>query len=127
MILRTTLLLLLVLSLSACSGLRPETKVVTETKIIRPNIPLQEPPKPVDFPDVDWYVVTKDNMEDFIKRIEQDAGQIVYMAVTPKGYENLAVGMQDLRRYILQQKEIIVYYEKAITEEPKEINSTDAQ
>ena len=127
MILRTTLLLLLVLSLSACSGLRPETKVVTETKIVRPNIPLQEPPKPVDFPDVDWYVVTKDNMEDFIKRIEQDAGQIVYMAVTPRGYENLAVGMQDLRRYILQQKEIIIYYEKAITKDPEEINSTDAQ
>ena len=49
------------------------------------------------------------------------------MAVTPKGYENLSLGMQELRRYILQQKEIIVYYEKAITEEPKEINSTDAQ
>jgi hypothetical protein len=49
------------------------------------------------------------------------------MAVTPRGYENLAVGMQDLRRYILQQKEIIVYYEKAITEDPEEINSTDAQ
>jgi hypothetical protein len=66
-------------------------------------------------------------MEEFIQRIEQDAGQIVYMAVTPKGYENLAVGMQDLRRYILPQKEIIVYYEKAITEDPEEINSTDAQ
>jgi hypothetical protein len=105
----------------------PEAKVITETKIVRPNIPLQEPPKAVSFPEVDWYVVTKDNMEEFIQRIEQDAGQIVYMAVTPKGYENLAVGMQDLRRYILQQKEIIVYYEKAITEDPEEINSTDAQ
>lgn len=127
MILRTTLLLLVAISLSGCAGLMPEAKVVTETKIVRPNIPLQEPPKAVNFPDVDWYVVTKDNMDEFIQRIEQDAGQIVYMAVTPRGYENLAVGMQDLRRYILQQKEIIVYYEKAITEDPEEINSTDAQ
>jgi hypothetical protein len=36
--------------------------------------------------------------------------------VTPKGYENLSVGMQELRRYILQQKEIIVYYETALSE-----------
>lgn len=117
----------LAFSLSGCAGLTPEAKVVTETRIIRQNIPLQQPPKAVDFPNVDWYVVTKDNMDEFIQRVEQDAGQIVYMAVTPQGYENLAVGIQDLRRYILQQKEIIIYYEKAISEDPEKINSTTTQ
>lgn len=122
MTLKTILLSLLVIqltfSLSGCASLTPEPIVVTETKIIRSNIPLQQPPKAVDFPGVDWYVVTKDNMDEFIKRVEQDAGQIVFMAITPKGYENLAIGIQDLRRYILQQKQIIIYYEKAITEDP---------
>lgn len=127
MILLSLLAIPLTLSLSGCASVIPETRVVTETKIIRQNIPLQQPPKAVDFPNVDWYVVTKDNMDEFIQRIEQDAGQVVYMAVTPKGYENLAIGIQDLRRYILQQREIIVYYEKAISEEPGEINSADAQ
>lgn len=117
MILLSLLAIPLTLTLSGCASVLPEPKVVTETKIVRPNIPLQQPPKAVDFPNVDWYVVTKDNMDEFIQRVELDAGQVVYMAVTPKGYENLAIGIQDLRRFILQQKEIIIYYEKAITED----------
>jgi len=36
-----------------------------------------------------------------------------------KDYENLALNIAELRRYIDQQGEIIVYYEKAVTE-PKE-------
>jgi len=35
-------------------------------------------------------------------------------------YENLALNISELRRYINQQKNIIIYYEKAVTEEPKE-------
>ena len=119
MILKTTLVLSLALLISGCSSLRPEKEIVTETVVVKQNIPIQARPKPVDFPNVDWYVVTKDNMDEFIQRIEQDAGQIVYMAVTPKGYENLSLGMQELRRYILQQKEIIIYYEKSISEDPQ--------
>jgi len=34
-----------------------------------------------------------------------------------KDYENLALNIADLRRYINQQTKIIVYYEKAVTEE----------
>jgi len=37
-----------------------------------------------------------------------------------RDYENLALNIGDLKRYINQQKEIIIYYEKAVTEEPKE-------
>jgi len=35
-----------------------------------------------------------------------------------RDYENLALNIGDLKRYIGQQKEIIVYYEKAVTKEP---------
>ena len=35
-------------------------------------------------------------------------------------YENLALNMEEIKRYLVQQKEIIVYYEKAVTEEPEE-------
>tara|TARA_Y100001937_G_scaffold28612_1_gene41280 strand:+ start:620 stop:739 length:120 start_codon:yes stop_codon:yes gene_type:complete len=34
-----------------------------------------------------------------------------------KDYENLALNVAELRRFINQQKNIIVYYEKAVTEE----------
>lgn len=119
MILKPILALSLLLLISGCTGLRPEKEIVTETVVVKQNIPIQVRPKPVDFPEVDWYVVTEANLEEFMQRIQQDAGQVVFMAVTPKGYENLSIGMQELRRYILQQKEIIVYYEKSISEDPQ--------
>jgi hypothetical protein len=33
--------------------------------------------------------------------------------MTPKGYENMAANLQDIKRYIKQQKEIILYYREA--------------
>jgi len=36
-----------------------------------------------------------------------------------RDYENLALNIADLKRYLEQQNEIILYYEKALTEEPK--------
>lgn len=98
----------------------PEPKIITQTEYVKPNIALQEPPKPVEMPGVNWYVVSEKNIDEFIERIESDNGAVVFMAITPKGYQNLALGIGDLRRYVLQQKEIIAYYEKAVTDEPQE-------
>jgi len=36
-----------------------------------------------------------------------------------KDYENLALNVAELRRYIEQQKQIIVYYENAVTAKPE--------
>lgn len=69
-------------------------------------------------PDVEWYVVNENNLNEFMERIKAEGGTVAFMAITPKGYENLSIGIGELRRYILQQKEIIVYYEKAVSEPP---------
>ena len=67
-------------------------------------------------PDVEWFVVNEDNLEESIVRIKEAGGVAAFMAITPKGYQNLSIGIADLRRYILQQKEIIAYYETQIKE-----------
>lgn len=43
------------------------------------------------------------------------------MALAIKDYENLALNIADIRRYLNQQTEIIVYYEKAVapTDQPQ--------
>jgi len=108
------------LALSSCtsvSSLLPEPQVVVQTEYIERNIPVQQRPSPVDMPNVDWYVVNADNLDEFISRIQSDVGEVVFIAITPKGYENLALGIAELRRYILQQQEIIVYYEQQVTTE----------
>jgi hypothetical protein len=37
-----------------------------------------------------------------------------------KDYQNLALNIADIKRYLEQQKEIILYYEKAVTDEGEE-------
>ena len=105
----------LLLLLASCAK-TPDQIVVTETEFVYPTIPTQAPPKPVDMPDVQWFVVNEDNLEEAIERIKEAGGVAAFMAITPKGYENLSLGIADLRRYILQQKEIIAYYETQIQE-----------
>ena len=46
-------------------------------------------------------------------------GDLAFVALSMKDYENLALNIADIKRYLEQQKEIILYYEKAVTEEPK--------
>ncbi len=72
----------------------------------------------MQFPPVDWFVITEENLEEKIKEIQGKTGNTVVFAITPKGYENLALGIAELRRYVKDQQAIIVYYEEALTEEP---------
>ena len=44
----------------------------------------------------------------------------VFYAVSVHDYENLALNFAEIFRYIKQQKEIIIYYEKAVTDKPEE-------
>ena len=112
-------LLLLLMSpmlLTACLGSRtPEADVVVTTQYQEQNIPIQEAPKAVQFPPVDWFVITEENLEAKIAEINTKTGNIVVFAITPKGYENLALGIAELRRYVKDQQAIIAYYEEALT------------
>ena len=110
------------LALSSCglTSLRPEPQVVVQTEYIERTIPSQPRPTPVQMLNVECYVVNSDNLDEFLGRIEADAGDVVFIALTPKGYENLALGIADLRRFILEQREIIVYYEQQIAPPPEE-------
>ena len=117
---KTKLLLLAIspLILAACSSRAPEAEVVVTTQYQKQNIPIQGRPKAVQFPPVDWFVITEENLEEKIKEIQGKTGNTVVFAITPKGYENLALGIAELRRYVKDQQAIIVYYEEALTEEP---------
>ena len=68
--------------------------------------------------DVKIYVVTEENYEQFLEEFNSKNGKTAWIAISVKDYENLSLNFAELRRYIEQQKEIIVYYEDAVT--PKE-------
>ena len=114
-------LLLLTLLLSSCGYIRkPEKEIVVKTVEVQKIVPIQPQPKPVDMIDVKFYVVTEENYEEFKEKFMKTNNDYVFYAVSVHDYENLAFNMAELYRYIRQQKEIIIYYEKAVKVKPEE-------
>lgn len=103
--------------LTGCSFLQPKEIIVKE--YITRDIPIQERPKPVNLHNVRFDVVTKETLKEFLDENEKTFGTTVFYAITVPDYENMSLNIAELRRYINQQKAIIVYYEKSL-EEPKE-------
>ena len=108
--------LLLLVSLSSCSW-TPEKQVVVQTKLVKPVIEIKERPKGVKMLPVKFYVVTEKNYKEFKEKFKKENGDFVFYAMSVPSYENLALDMAELRRYIEQQKEIIIYYEKAVKDD----------
>ena len=118
--LRNLLLLSSIIVLSGCESVKKLdvfSKPV-ETRIIAPS-----DPKPLLLDNMHFDVVNKDNLEEYLTglRKEQNTEEYVFYAITPKTYELLALNMQEIKRFILQQKEIIIFYKKATG--PKEEGS----
>ena len=80
------------------------------------TVPVVSRPKPLQLVDTRVRVVTSDTLEEFINEYKEQYGEVAFVVLSMKDYENLALNIADLRRYINQQTEIIVYYEEAVTE-----------
>ena len=68
---------------------------------------------------VNFKVVTEENLNEFIEQFRKDYGEVVFIAMPVRDYERLAINLQDLRRFVNQQTQILVYYETAISEASK--------
>ena len=109
-----SLSLLLLLS-SGCSLLPREKEIIVQTVEVEKQIPLQLQPKPLQFNDSYWHVVTEANFDEFIEKFKKEHGEAwVFYAVSVRAYESMALNLAELKRYIEQQKQIIIYYEEAI-------------
>ncbi len=75
-------------------------------------------PRAIDLKEPEWYVVSSGNLDEFLKRIEKEAGTVVFFAMSPGDYELMAYNMQELRRYIREMNQIIIYY-KTVTDNRK--------
>ena len=111
-----SLLLVTTLLISGCSSFyKPEKEIVTVTKLVERQIPTVPHPRSVQMNEVKIYVVSpEENFEDFKKEFEAKNGADSYVAISIKDYENLGKNFAELRRYIEQQKQIILYYEEAV-------------
>lgn len=110
-ILVSSLVLLTALS-SGCATIEPE--IVVKTDYVVKDIPIQPQPKPLNLHRVKFYAVTPENLEEFLQTFEEEAGVTVFFAMSVPDYENMSLNVAELRRYINQQKAVILYYEDSI-------------
>lgn len=83
------------------------------------KIPTQNRPRPVALNNIYFYVVTEDTFPAFKQRFVKQNGDLLFYAISVRDYETLALNMAELKRFLEQQKQIIIYYEKAVAPAPK--------
>ena len=115
-------LLLLSLLLSSCSTWNPLKTVEVQTIQVERQIPTQNRPPQIQMnTTMKWWVVTEENFKEFKAAFQKENGDpLVAYVISVKDYETLALNMAEIKRYIEQQKSIIVYYEDAIKPKVKE-------
>ncbi len=92
----------------------PPPPVTVITQEVRLDIYQPPLPQEIHLQDVTWFIITKDNWDESTVKVETLlGGDFVVMALTPVGYESMAHNLQEMRRFIRQQKEIILYYRVA--------------
>jgi len=105
---------------SGCSYFKNPLKTIEiKTVEVERVIPTQNRPKPMSMNNIHFYVVTEQNFEEFKNRFVKENGDLVGYVLSVRDYETLAINMAEIKRYIQQQKEIIIYYEKAVAPKPK--------
>ena len=114
----------LAILLSSCSW-KPEKEIVTVDRIVKPTIAIAQKPRPVDFGELKVKVITEANVQEVMEEMKTNQGQFLVYALDPLTFKNLAIGIEEIKRYIQQQKDIIVYYEKALTDDVTEGENND--
>ena len=118
--LKVSSLLLLSVIVSSRTSWPKFTQIEVQTVEVERNIPIQNRPRQLNLSNITWYVVTEENFEEIKKRYEKENGMFLFYVINVRDYETLSLNMAEIKRYIEQQKQIIMYYEEAIVPEKEE-------
>ena len=99
------------LLLNGCAGLA--VKEISNYKIEKKREPLDLPmPVPLELIDVEWIVVTKDNVDEVMEKVKAEGGDYALFAVTDEGYKKLSLNFADIRNKLYEQQQIILSYKE---------------
>ena len=97
----------------ACScSLLPTKQIQVSAKPIERQIVQPIMPREIDLRQPEWIAVTPENWEEQLAKIEKQEGELVFLAMTIPDYEIMAYNMQEIKRYITELKDVVVYYRK---------------
>ena len=115
-----SVLLAVLVVVSACSRFLPEKEIVTVPTVVEtpeieaPVIRIVPRPDPIKMRNADIVVVTEENLEEVIARIKTEQGDFVLYAMTAQSFEALALSFEQIKKFIEQQNAVILYYEEAV-------------
>ena len=116
---RPALPLMTLMMVSNCSLLPTKTLEVSakpmDRTIVQPVMPRE-----IDLKEVRWLTITPENFEEQFALIEDQEGELVFLAMTIPDYEVMAYNMQEIKRYITELKDVVVYYKKVTVVEDSE-------
>ena len=116
MVLKQIVVLLMVSMMAySCSLIPKQVDVIS--KPLKRNIAQPVMPREIDLNEPYWFVVSELNVDEFLERVKKEEGRIVFVAMSIPDYELMAYNMQELKRYINELKEVVVYYRKVTTNE----------
>ena len=105
----------------ACScSLIPTKQIEVTAKPMDRTIVQPVMPREIDLKEVRWLTITPENFEEQFAVIEEQEGELVFLAMTVPDYETMAYNMQEIKRYITELKDVVVYYRKVTTKQDKE-------
>tara|TARA_Y100000114_G_scaffold91130_1_gene84607 strand:+ start:65 stop:442 length:378 start_codon:yes stop_codon:yes gene_type:complete len=114
---QTAVALIVLMTVYSCSLIPKQVDVISkpiDRQIAQPVLP-----RGIDLKEPYWYVVSEKNIDEFLDKLKKEEGRIVFVAMSIPDYELMSYNMQELKRYINELKEVVVYYRKVTTKEAK--------
>jgi len=109
------------LFLNGCAAVA--VKELQSYKIEKKREPLDLPmPVPLELIDVEWIVVTKDNVDEVMEKVKAEGGDYALFAVTDEGYKKLSTNYADIRNKLYEQNQIILSYKEYYESGERESN-----
>ncbi len=101
-------LIFAMLFLAACGGVKPVNIIAepVDPIVIHPNLPAQ-----LSMRNVEWTVFNREKLEKLLADFPNQ--EIVFFALSAKGYENISLNMGEVIRYLKEQKNVIIYYRES--------------
>jgi arginine/lysine/ornithine decarboxylase len=100
----------------SCS-LIPTKQIEVTAKPLERTIVQPIMPREIDLKEVMWLTITPENFEEQFALIENQEGELVFLAMTVPDYEVMAYNMQEIKRYITELKDVVVYYRSVTTQQ----------
>jgi len=110
---------MILMMVCSCS-LLPTREIQVSAKPIERKIVQPVMPREIDLKQVTWLTITPENFEEQFALIEDQEGELVFLAMTVPDYETMAYNMQEIKRYIVELKDVVVYYRKVTVNEKEE-------